>query len=261
MNAKISKKRLLGIVFLLGLTFLIPVTVRLSMERQKIRGRAEEEEVIRLSFEPSQGLVVAGQPFLIRILLEGPELQQVSAANIKLSYDKNVIDVFSLICGSDFPTIAENFIDSDNGYIYLGCGIASGSQPFFFTSSGVVVLGQFEITAKNNPLSDRSDRTEIAFINNYSLPYVADPVGENIFAKSEAGVYSLSETPKVGKNCSVESDCANNENCQQGECIAVFPAPSFGTVKIKLKIRFSGIYTKGPDQKIRVQVGKENNPE
>jgi len=253
MNSKLSTKQILILVALGVLILLIPFVLALTKQKQEIRKKAAGSGEVQIKLDPQQDSKQPGESFIIKVTLQSDQTRQVNAANCKLLYDKNIFEISTPTCGTSFPTVAGNSVDSTNGFIYIGCGVGGGSEPVN-VSSTPVILGQFQVTVKN---SASPGQTQISFAVTPQLPYVSDPNGNNLSDTGTPGIYTITQE---GAPTATPTPPTATPTPPPTATPTPTPTPyPPGEVNIKFKVRFSGVDDKKPDQLVKVKIGKEGN--
>jgi hypothetical protein len=163
MNFDFSKKSTIAILLLLNLILGLPLLLGAVEERQEIRKKAAEANVVKFSLSPSTKAVNQGENFLVTVQLKNTdtETKPVRVAGVALNFDSQYLAVSELKCGSDFPAKALPESGSppsppgwgiEDNHIYLTCFRYQNGEPmapFDLVPQTAVDLGSFLVTAKN----------------------------------------------------------------------------------------------------------------
>lgn len=180
----LTKKQIIGIIFVLLLIFVLPLTVFLSQKRQDIRPRALQGKAnLLLSADTNSSHVGKTVDVLVSLQLTDPALK-VSGADFLLLYDKNKLDVKNITPAIPNTSIPEPaFTDAlilssggifDENFNYLRV-VEVAKKTDAELSSGTLTLAKITFLAKGEGAAtikfpDDNKYLEISGTGTYILP-------------------------------------------------------------------------------------------
>lgn len=250
MKIILSKKQIIiiSVVFLLSLVLTLFLSSSSIKQKQEVRKEAEEvrKEII-VSLDPQTNNQAnpwpTGHEQTINIKIKNTTSDKTlkfRVVGLELNFNPQDIEIqtSSLTCNPPFVLAGGNASRVEDLLLSLVCYIPpnenSPSEPLSLAPEAEINVGSFEVKVKENP---PGDRTHITF-NRTNIPEED----------------SLEDLSKFGQTATYYIAGA-----QATATPTPTPTSSPGQVKIRFKVKFSGVNSKKADQIVKVKIGKENN--
>jgi len=237
MKFGLEKKQILNLFFLFFLFLVLVLASYLSKQRHELRKLAEEvRKEIVFSLDPQTnnqanpwGANYEEEISLkIKNITSGKTLK-FRVIGVDLRFDPQFLEIqtANLQCNYPFTIAGGNVSKVENNLISLVCYLppagANPSEPYSLNPGAEIVVGFFKVKVKPNP---PAGSTTISFVRT-NIP--EEETLEDLSKFGENGIYYVS---------------------------SVSPTLPPGEVKVKLKVKFDGVYEKKGDQEVRLKVGK-----
>ena len=234
MNFNFAKKETIALLVLLNLILGLPLVLSALKQRQEIRKRAAETDLVQVSLGPIADVgLMPGDSLDLKVYLTNTNDQEkpIRAAGVTINFDTKVFTISDLVCGHEFPAKAlpeSGSPPSPPGFgtkgskIYLTCfryENGSPQEPLGLGTGETAVLGGFKATVKNNA---PSGETEIGF----TRTNIPDAISlANLADAGASAKYQIAGTTP-------------------------------GAVGLKIKVKFAGVDRQRADQAVKIKIGK-----
>ncbi len=163
-----SRKKLIGILVILGLLLALYFALKLARQPQELRKRAAGTGDILLTLDPTAKSAAKGEAFNVKIAMKNnaSSPKTISTSGVDLDFDPALFTVTALSCGSNFPSAAVSRVDTAAKKIYLTCFVGAGSSPYSMAAGSQTDLGSFTLTVGSSVPTTSTDisfaRTNVA---------------------------------------------------------------------------------------------------
>lgn len=192
----ISRKKIIGILIILGLLLAMYFALKLARQAQDIRKRAAGTGDILLTLDPTAKSAAKGEAFNVKIVMKNNATspKTISTAGVDLDFDPALFTVSAINCGSNFPSAGVSRVDTAAKKIYLTCFVGAGSPAYSMAAGSQADLGSFTLTVGSSVPTTSTDlsfaRTNVAD----SVTY-ADQSNPGTKATYNVGVVSPTISP------------------------------------------------------------------
>ncbi len=163
-----SRKKIIGIIFILGLLLALYFALKLARQAQDIRNRAAGTGDVLLTLDPVAKSAALGEAFNVKIVMKNnaSTAKTISTAGVDLDFDPALFTVSAISCGSNFPSAAVSRVDTAAKKIYLTCFVGAGSPAYSMAAGSQTDLGSFTLTVGSSVAATSTDlsfaRTNVA---------------------------------------------------------------------------------------------------
>lgn len=163
-----SRKKIIGILFILGLLMAMYFALKLARQAQDIRKRAAGTGDVLLTLNPTEKSAAKGEAFNVKIVMKNnaSSAKTISTAGVDLDFDPALFTVSAINCGSNFPSAAVSRVDTAAKKIYLTCFVGAGSPAYSMAAGSQADLGSFTLTVGSSVATTSTDlsfvRTNVA---------------------------------------------------------------------------------------------------
>lgn len=189
MSSALSKKQLISLLILLGLIFILPLSLLLTKQRQEMRKKAASPSgplqltlIANPATNPNRGDTIT---YTVKITNTSAASVQIRVAGVEFTVRQNNIDKIgdftildsSFNCGSSLELDAKAFGDTLTGKIRLVCYKTPGgsNSPLEIAANSMITLGSFQITVKQSATGSYKISSKEADGGRNNIPQAADP--------------------------------------------------------------------------------------
>jgi hypothetical protein len=271
MKLKLKKNQILVLAVILGLILLLPFVLSLTRQRQEIRKKAAGSGAVKISLYSPKTELTAGEIVDIQIRLTSTQAVLVNAVGVDLQYNTAFFAFPSSIdCGTTFPTKAKGVVDGNK--IYVSCGIQEGGTDVSLSPNQPYTLATLHVTVNSTDLPSSQItflRTKVTDENGGDISDAGTPATYTIGAAATTTpgptitpvstvtpTPTATITPKPTPSPTGGITGTPTPTVTPGATGTPTPTGTItpGQVQIRFKIKFAGVETQKPDQKVKVWV-------
>jgi hypothetical protein len=178
MSSALSKKQLFSLLALLGLIFVLPLSLLLTKQRQEIRKKAAGTGAIEVRLEPASSLNKnVGDTITYTVkLANGSSPTQIRVAGVEFTVRQGTTDkigdftISSFTCGTSLD--AKAFGDVNEGKIRLVCYKTPGNpnNPLEIAANSTITLGTFQMIIKPGATGNYKISSKEAYGGRNNIP-------------------------------------------------------------------------------------------
>jgi len=179
MKSALSKKQFISLLILLGLIFVLPLSLLLTKQRQEVRKKAAGTGALQLSLVPDTTTKNRGETltYTVKIANPGSAAIQIRVAGVefKVSPTINDFEVSQIKCGTALASQA--FGDIFEGRIRLICYKTPGTpnDPLTLVAGSTLDLGSFQVEIKETATGNYTISSKEADGGRNNIPLGAEP--------------------------------------------------------------------------------------